>query len=258
MRVLHKQGRQSGGFTLLELLMVLAVLSILTALLLAALVGAKAKARMLACQNQLRQTGIALRMYVSDSGVYPPEADRNDSGSRVLWADRLYPNLPRAWTNAVWQCPAYVARQGLIRIFETNDVCTSYAFNEWGMVATSRSARLGLGLGPNSGVRDSDVAAPSEMFAIGDSRTFEREFVPYMGWLEPLHGLMQMQAFRTYKTETAPLHPKGYDMLFGDGHVAPVSRRDYLYPPLASRHWNRDNKPHPEAWEPRIEWAEKK
>jgi len=28
----------------------------------------------------------------------------------------------------------------------------------------------------------------------------------------------------------------------------PVPRSDYLYPPRSARHWNRDNKPHPETW----------
>jgi len=55
-------------------------------------------------------------------------------------------------------------------------------------------------------------------------------------------------------TETAPPHGKGYNMLFCDGHVAFVNRRDYLYPPRTARHWNRDNQPHSEAWAPPYYW----
>jgi prepilin-type N-terminal cleavage/methylation domain-containing protein/prepilin-type processing-associated H-X9-DG protein len=48
---------------------------------------------------------------------------------------------------------------------------------------------------------------------------------------------------------------KGYNMLFGDGHVLPVNRSDYLFPPRTAHNWNRDNQPHPEAWAPRQMWA---
>jgi prepilin-type processing-associated H-X9-DG protein len=60
---------------------------------------------------------------------------------------------------------------------------------------------------------------------------------------------MQMQPFFKYKEETAPLHGGGYNVLFADGHVALFKRKDYLNPPRAASHWNRDNKPHPELFQ---------
>jgi len=56
-----------SGFSLLELLMVIAIISILAALLLPTVSAAKAKARRTACMNNLRQINLGVRMYSDDS-----------------------------------------------------------------------------------------------------------------------------------------------------------------------------------------------
>ncbi len=64
------------GFTLIELLVVVAIISILAALLLPALNQARHKARLATCTNNLRQIGMALRMYIEDwEGYMPPKND---------------------------------------------------------------------------------------------------------------------------------------------------------------------------------------
>jgi prepilin-type N-terminal cleavage/methylation domain-containing protein len=61
------------GFTLVELLLVVAVIAILAALLLPALGQAKAKAQRSACINNLRQINLGVRMYADDSSdAFPP------------------------------------------------------------------------------------------------------------------------------------------------------------------------------------------
>lgn len=64
--------KRKPGFTLLELLIVIAIIAILIALLLPAVQQAREQARKAQCRNNLMQIGIALHNYNSQHSVLPP------------------------------------------------------------------------------------------------------------------------------------------------------------------------------------------
>jgi prepilin-type N-terminal cleavage/methylation domain-containing protein/prepilin-type processing-associated H-X9-DG protein len=115
--------RRARAFTLVELLTVVAVVGVLAALLLPALQRARRLAQRTACLNQLRQQGMAWRMYLDENDSRFP--DRRDlktllPGGYRPWAD-WPPSDPRAgWAavvlagaglkGGVWDCPS--ARAG--------------------------------------------------------------------------------------------------------------------------------------------------
>lgn len=163
------------GFTLVELLVVIAVIAVLAALLLPALSRAKMAAWRIQCVSNLHQIAVSLNVYVEDFNKYPAFGDSrrppNPLDPRsVYWDAQILPYI--GGNQKVFFCPGVPrtvdsVKVGRVRIDQENirlgnwsfkdrdDVVwpnRSYGYNGAGVGLSStvaaRSGSLSLGLDP--------------------------------------------------------------------------------------------------------------
>jgi prepilin-type N-terminal cleavage/methylation domain-containing protein/prepilin-type processing-associated H-X9-DG protein len=101
------------AFTLIELLVVVAIIVILAALLLPGLARAKESARSMQCLGQMRQLGLAVRLYADDNGDEFPRSQHSAfSYGQLTWGRAVSPQpgfATTTWTNlfrVVYHCPS--------------------------------------------------------------------------------------------------------------------------------------------------------
>jgi prepilin-type N-terminal cleavage/methylation domain-containing protein/prepilin-type processing-associated H-X9-DG protein len=198
-RTFHSRGtvavRLPWAFTLIELLVVIAVIGILASLLLPALNRAKERGRSAVCQSNLRQLGVALRMYVDDFGAYPLASGPRSSETPSeppdyswVWFGMMYPYTEDRWEYAeyraerggvagavgkgIWSCPSFTQIQK-----SWPNRTPTFDYNIGGLGRDADTRRLGLGghgslvhgASPHAPTREAEVLAPADMIAIGDA-----------------------------------------------------------------------------------------
>ena len=96
------------GFTLLELMAVVAIIAVLIALLMPAICRSREAARRAQCVNNLKQVGLAIHNYLSTEGVFPLSLLLDDAGGAAVrtndWGAfvRIIPHLDQVlWYNAI-------------------------------------------------------------------------------------------------------------------------------------------------------------
>lgn len=264
--------RKAAGFSLTELLVVLAIVGLLASLLLPVLSRLKARAKSTACQHNLKQLGLALHMYVDDWHSYPYAkrwAQLTESRPWLkTWYECLYPYTGVDWLSPLFRCPAY---RGLTEPLLLGPgphggyrgELGSYGYNAFGAsdVAKDNITSTPLGLSPftadlRSPIVESEVRVPSDMFALGDANLswFQRLlFGKGNEWHIAGWGAIYPSIWDGIPVVSAPRGPYYHfgqrNLAFCDGHIESIKLAKLNEPtPEARRRWNNDHEPHPDRW----------
>jgi prepilin-type N-terminal cleavage/methylation domain-containing protein len=135
------------GFTLIEILVVITIITILTAILLPVFVSTRERSRQTTCLNNLMQLGKAIRLYADDWDGYMPAARVNELSNTPYqnWCGVLRicgecvpekGQIARYVKNtAIFRCPSDLTRPAractLLTLQQQRDYPLSYSMNIW-------------------------------------------------------------------------------------------------------------------------------
>lgn len=209
---LHCHLRQKA-FTLVELLIVMAVIAVLLGILIPTINTVRSSGKKMDCMNRQRSTGIAMIRYTGDNkGYFPFYTNGDGAGSKKkMWYSIISDDWNRATESDMATMKAF--DPNLIRnFFCAEDPNQRPDLIKWGTMQTNHNISIGynlMGLGerntggawdpinPTGMARITAIANPSEKIMIGDSwwnswpnPNTEKYGHAQLGWVSGMTGCL--------------------------------------------------------------------
>ncbi len=204
----ERERRRTGGFTLVELLVVIAVIALLAAILFPVFASAREKARQASCASNMKQMGLAVTMYLQDFDECIPLAATATASSFLNWHHLVDPYVRN---KQVWVCPS--SSLPVQNIY--GDLDCQYGFNT---LYLNRGIDLNdvYSLNNAPGVSIAAVAEPTRTVMMADTRGID-------GKLPDNHLstyiLPPSQPDADYWGRPDNRHMEGAELEFLDGHI---------------------------------------
>jgi prepilin-type N-terminal cleavage/methylation domain-containing protein len=212
------------AFTLIEILVVLAIVSILAGLLLPGLSSAKSRGKTIGCVNNLKQVALGIQMYAADNDGRLPENSPSGHGD-IGWISGNMKQLDQATNQtlirqgklfpyanniALYHCPADFSQAGKWTRLR------SYSMNGW---MGSRYMETNSRASYRTFIRENELAAarPASLWMLMD----EHEATIDDGWF-----WVTMDDSQPFASSPATRHQHAYGVNFADGHVKAKKIRD--------------------------------
>jgi prepilin-type N-terminal cleavage/methylation domain-containing protein/prepilin-type processing-associated H-X9-DG protein len=219
-----EEKRYHKGFTLIELMVVIAIIAILAGLLLPALAKSKSKAIQINCLSNMKQMGVGLLLYSEDFNGQLPGNFHHNTDPDFTWTDALSPYLGEV--DSIRLCGADPRKKEKHDLNGTsyimNDHLTTPLFNAFGEMVES-AVRLDQLKDPSATVlffEASDQLAASAISSacVACSRSWNLG-----GWNNVIKDIQPDRHRSGPSTDDRSNGKANY--LFADGHVQLVDAR---------------------------------
>ena len=238
--------RANPAFTLIEILVVIAIIGLLVGMLVPALFSARQIAKKVVCGTHLRQLGVATELYYNVHNCYPPHKWKLPDGTNDRWPSavaiflrseelQICPSVPE-WR--VGRNNSYGFNYKYLGSLRLNSSSPTSPYERFPVIRVSSPGKT-IAYADSDGTGWLKPYDPNgkDIEAIGNhAYTLDPTFIPiYSSETINNEGVQEAYAYLDYRTYISTRHKGGSNVVWVDGHVSAVSPGDVY---KDNRFWN--------------------